>query len=140
MSTFATILKFDLELDCDCNSQLGEAIEYQVEKHVKTLIDTLNKSRAEGSHVFTDIDFGPTDADEHGAQSLYGSPPTRNTKVVNDSKTRPYAHDPKYPPPETVCWSRPIYDDGNFVHNSDSDSSDGNDDLGDDFAAGVYPS
>ena len=52
-----------------------------------------DKCRATGTK-FEDPDFGPSERDELGVKSLYGSK----------------GPDPTYPKPETIRWARPQYD------------------------------
>jgi hypothetical protein len=50
---------------------------------------------------FEDVDFGPTEKDEFGAVSFYGT-------------ALPAPAGSKYPAPETLRWERPLYDDSKF--------------------------
>lgn len=57
-------------------------------------------SKLKASHEkFADPDFGPSEADEFGALSLYGG-------------GAPNPAGSKYPAPESLRWERPQYDDG----------------------------
>jgi hypothetical protein len=92
-------------------------MEKVVEERVKAIMDGLKSS----GEKFSDTDFGPSDADEFGAVSLYG----------------PKAPDPaghsKYPSPESLSWLRPQYFDDTFDEGGGSDENgDGNGDGGDD--------
>ena len=71
-------------------------IEVEVEAKVGEIVKQLKASNTK----FNDPDFGPNENDEFGSQALYGT----MGKV-----------DSKYPPPESLRWDRPIYDDKNFI-------------------------
>lgn len=72
-------------------------IEEKVEKKLKALIDNLKAQHSK----FEDRDFGPSEKDEYGAISFYGS-------------TKPDPAGSKYPAPETLKWERPQYADDKF--------------------------
>ena len=56
------------------------------------------------SHAkFEDVDFGPTENDEFGAVSFYGS-----------SNSLPDPAGSKYPLPSSLKWERPLYADDKF--------------------------
>lgn len=65
---------------------------------MKSIVDTLKATHEK----FVDKDFGPTEDDEFGAKSLYGD-------------MNPASVGPKYPPPESLRWQRPQYDDEKFA-------------------------
>ena len=72
-----------------------ELIEMEkiVEKRVKETIDNLKQQQTK----FVDCDFGPTEEDEFGSISLYG---TGQPDPAGQSK---------YPAPDTLEWKRPVY-------------------------------
>ena len=72
-------------------------IDRVVEGKVKAIIDKLKVSHQK----FEDPDFGPTEDDELGAKSLYGN-------------ATPAPSGSKYPPPDSLRWDRPHYDDDKF--------------------------
>ena len=73
-------------------------IEAKVEAKVKEIVNKLKASHEK----FEDPDFGPTEKDEYGALSFYAS------------LTLPNPAGSKYPPPNTMRWERPQYDDNKF--------------------------
>jgi hypothetical protein len=105
----------------DDQSQI-EKIDKELEQKVKVIVDKLKISH----NKFVDPDFGPNENDEFGAISLYGS-------------SMPAPSGSKYPPPDTLKWERPVYDDQNFLHQNevkqakDTDEEDQNEDENDDF-------
>lgn len=72
-------------------------IEEKVEKKLKEVIDQLKAKHTK----FEDTDFGPTEKDEFGAISFYGS-------------GKPDPAGSKYPAPESLRWERPQYADNKF--------------------------
>lgn len=114
MST--TVFSFSLE-GVDLKDEKEEKkIDNCVEKKIKDIVDRLKGK----SEKFIDPDFGPTDDDEYGAKSFYGS-------------SLPAPAGSKYPAPESLLWTRPVYDDDKFSlaaknKSSDDGESDGNDD------------
>jgi hypothetical protein len=89
-----------------------QKIDSRVEQRVQAIIEQLKKSH----NKFEDPDFGPTDTDEHGALSFYGS-------------RKPDPAGSKYPSPETLQWKRPQYDDNIFAKekNNNNNINDNND-------------
>lgn len=105
-----------------CNSGINlndfsqwSSINSIVEARVKLIVDDLKKSDSK----FVDPDFGPSDSDEYGAASLYGT-----------TAPAPVGHS-KYPSPESLRWDRPVYDDQQFNENKNEN---GTDELDDEFA------
>ncbi len=96
-------------VDCEFgSSNLNKSIDSQLEAKLKPII-----AKAQLNHEkFIDKYFGPSDIDEFGSNSLY-------------SKTPPSS---KYPPPNSLKWVRPIYDDGLFEEVVDDKNDDEDDD------------
>jgi hypothetical protein len=90
----STVLSFDISGE-DRNAA-EERCEKLVWAKVNEIVAELKKKQAK----FEDPDFGPTKNDEFGALALYGS------------VTPPSEGYGSQPPPETLRWDRPLYDDG----------------------------
>ena len=97
---------FSFSMDGVPPSQMSDVlaqIEQTVSRKVKSLVDDCKASERK----FIDTDFGPTETDEFGATSLYGT----------DCKPPQGA----YPKPDKLRWERPIYADGDEDDLDDSD-------------------
>jgi len=93
------------------------SMEKEVEKKVSALAAACKRSESK----FVDPDFGPSDSDEFGSRSLYGTPPI--------------APKGAYPKPDKVRWDRPRYADGEEGEDeseSEEENND-NDDEDDEF-------
>ena len=86
-------------------------IEARIEAKVKEIINKLKTTHQK----FEDVDFGPTEADEHGTLSLYG--PQKSNKAEN-GLPEPVGGN-KYPEPKKLVWERPLYDDNKFSEETD---------------------
>jgi Ca2+-binding EF-hand superfamily protein len=94
-------------------------IDNQIEINIKAIVEKLKSS----GEKFVDTDFGPTDSDEFGASSLYGS-------------SKPAPAGSKYPSPESLRWTRPQYYDTNFSHSEDKEElEEEEDEFADNFGA-----
>ena len=100
-------------------------IEVKIEAKLKDVINKLKASHEK----FEDPDFGPSEKDEFGAISFYGS-------------ALPAPAGSKYPAPETLRWERPQYDDNKFSEgdaekdeeaDADADGEDADDEYDDEF-------
>lgn len=92
-------------------------IDNQIEINVKAIVEKLKSS----GEKFIDTDFGPSESDEFGAASLYGS-------------AKPSPAGSKYPSPESLRWTRPQYYDTNFSHTEDKEENEDDDEEEDEFS------